>query len=591
MKATKYLAMAVMALTFAACSNDELASVAQKNANGLKPVEFTTVVKNQTRAPAYNPDPQITSDNLALFYMESTGTFYAADGTPVTNPKFTVQKDNSSWIYKVNDAETASTLYWPLEGTDATFSAWSYTGASYDKEGLDNSYANRDAVGAYTALSYTGSGDGPVVNLDFKHAVSKVEFKAKVLDKSDASPLNVKVFVRAICIKNVAYAASSYTASTSTTTMGAFNNTADKRDIIKVINLTDPDDDDWLTATTDGDPSTDGRQAKALGSQTKVFVMPQTIAAVEDFSTSTWSKPYISVLARICIDGGDADGTIIFPKGSGSNHHAWIALPLPADFTGFQAHKNYIFTLNFRNDALGLVDRDQNPNDDEDPCGPDATDEIGGETPGGPVHVPDHSGFPLNVTVTEVLDFEEGGDVDVNLPTASAPTSYTLAESTVGMIVGTDGNAYNVADKDNLPTGVTAVAMVAYKNGSNGLAIQLNASPSLMEYGAASSYTGYPEVSGGIATWRLPSKDDWQNMFVGCAKSGDAEKSNYMDPIAGFKEKIAATGIEFNSNGYWSPDGSNTWAVDVYLDDTNATASFSSTFGYYTKYVLGCLAF
>lgn len=426
MKATKYLAMAVMALAFAACSNDELASVAQKNANGLKPVEFTTVVKNQTRAPAYNPDPQITSDNLALFYMESTGTFYAADGTPVTNPKFTVQKDNSSWIYKVNDAETASTLYWPLEGTDATFSAWSYTGASYDKEGLDNSYANRDAVGAYTALSYTGSGDGPVVNLDFKHAVSKVEFKAKVLDKSDASPLNVKVFVRAISIKNVAYAASSYTASTSTTTMGAFNNTDDKRDIIKVIRLTDPDDDDWLTATTDGDPSTDGRQAKALGSQTKLFVMPQTIAAVEDFSTSTWSKPYISVLARICIDGGDADGTIIFPKGSGSNHHAWIALPLPADFTGFQAHKNYIFTLNFRNDALGLVDRDQNPNDDEDPCGPDATDEIGGETPGGPVHVPDHSGFPLNVTVTEVLDFDAEGNYDMPTYTEVFTTNQGL---------------------------------------------------------------------------------------------------------------------------------------------------------------------
>ena len=455
MKATKYLAMAVMALAFAACSNDELASVAQKNANGLKPVEFTTVVKNQTRAPAYNPDPQITSDNLALFYMESTGTFYAADGTPVTNPKFTVQKDNSSWIYKVNDAETASTLYWPLEGTDATFSAWSYTGASYDKEGLDNSYANRDAVGAYTALSYTGSGDGPVVNLDFKHAVSKVEFKAKVLDKSDASPLNVKVFVRAICIKNVAYAASSYTASTSTTTMGAFNNTADKRDIIKVINLTDPDDDDWLTATTDGDPSTDGRQAKALGSQTKVFVMPQTIAAVEDFSTSTWSKPYISVLARICIDGGDADGTIIFPKGSGSNHHAWIALPLPADFTGFQAHKNYIFTLNFRNDALGLVDRDQNPNDDEDPCGPDATDEIGGETPGGPVHVPDHSGFPLNVTVTEVLDFDAEGNYDMPTYTEVFTTnqgldSYNGTHFTITCEHSGDGDGLNIGQNNHV---------------------------------------------------------------------------------------------------------------------------------------------
>lgn len=170
-------------------------------------------------------------------------------------------------------------------------------------------------------------------------------------------------------------------------------------------------------------------------------------------------------------------------------------------------------------------------------------------------------------------------------------TGHALALAVVGEIVGTDGLAYDVADKDNLPIGVTAVAMVAYKDGSNGLAIQLNASPSLMDWESANSYTGYPAVSGGVATWRLPSMDDWQNMFVGCAKSGDAEKSNYMDPIAGFKEKIAATGIAFDSNGYWSPSGTYSWAVDVNLYDTYATASFSSTPGYYNKYVLGCLAF
>jgi hypothetical protein len=170
-------------------------------------------------------------------------------------------------------------------------------------------------------------------------------------------------------------------------------------------------------------------------------------------------------------------------------------------------------------------------------------------------------------------------------------TGHALASAVVGEIVGTDGLAYDVADKDNLPVGVTAVAMVAYKDGSNGLAIQLNNSPSYTYGDDAQSYTGYPAVSGGVATWRLPSMDDWQNMFVGCAKSGDAEKSNYMDPIAGFKEKIAATGIAFDSNGYWSPSGTYSWAVDVNLYDTYATASFSSTLGYYNKYVLGCLAF
>lgn len=50
----------------------------------------------------------------------------------------------------------------------------------------------------------------------------------------------------------------------------------------------------------------------------------------------------------------------------------------------------------------------------------------------------------------------------------AGPTAYTLTESTVGMIVGSDGKAYAAADKDNLPTGVTAVAIVAYKGSETG---------------------------------------------------------------------------------------------------------------------------
>lgn len=56
----------------------------------------------------------------------------------------------------------------------------------------------------------------------------------------------------------------------------------------------------------------------------------------------------------------------------------------------------------------------------------------------------------------------------------AGPTAYTLAESTVGMIVGSDGKAYAAADKDNLPSGVTAVAMVAYKGSATGEASPYN---------------------------------------------------------------------------------------------------------------------
>lgn len=147
---------------------------------------------------------------------------------------------------------------------------------------------------------------------------------------------------------------------------------------------------------------------------------------------------------------------------------------------------------------------------------------------------------------------------------------YTLSNSTVGMIVGSDGKAYDVTDKDKLPTGVTAVAMVAYKNGSKGLAIQLNSSPSKMSRSDADAYTGYPTISGNVGTWRLPSDEDWINMFTGCAINGDGLQSNNSDPdplyfISGFMEKIDATGTTWANGGqYWSSTTTGTGSDTEY---------------------------
>ena len=170
---------------------------------------------------------------------------------------------------------------------------------------------------------------------------------------------------------------------------------------------------------------------------------------------------------------------------------------------------------------------------------------------------------------------------------------HALSASAVGDIVGSDGKAYAVADKDNLPIGVTAVAMVASKNGSNGLAIQLNASPVSKEWDEAKTYAeGLVAVPGG--TWRLPSKTDWQNMFIGCAITGDITGTpDYMSPIAGFKEKIGATGTAWQSGNYWSstPSGSLAWYLYVNLNDNNASAVFYQKGTSLSSWVLGCLAF
>lgn len=169
-----------------------------------------------------------------------------------------------------------------------------------------------------------------------------------------------------------------------------------------------------------------------------------------------------------------------------------------------------------------------------------------------------------------------------------------LKMATVGDVILSDG-------KFAAPSSTgTKVAMIAYLgNGSecdHGLAIQLNASPADMDWSAACSYSSYPSITGNPGIWRLPSKDDWQNMFVGCAKSGDAISPNnigIMDPIAGFKEKIVATGITWWSFIYWSSLGSGSFAcqVSVNLNGSYAKAVFNNVHVSNGRCVLGCLAF
>ena len=170
---------------------------------------------------------------------------------------------------------------------------------------------------------------------------------------------------------------------------------------------------------------------------------------------------------------------------------------------------------------------------------------------------------------------------------------HALASSAVGEIVGSDGLAYYASDKNDLPSGVTAVAMVAYKSATAGesLAIQLNDSPASMSWSDACNYSGYPSITGNPGTWHLPSKADWQNMFVGCAKSGDAGASDKMSPIVGFMEKIGAAGITWQAYQFWSSTVGElgAWWVNVNLYTVRADFYQGDSSNLY--YVLGCLAF
>jgi hypothetical protein len=129
-------------------------------------------------------------------------------------------------------------------------------------------------------------------------------------------------------------------------------------------------------------------------------------------------------------------------------------------------------------------------------------------------------------------------------------TGHALSASAVGEVVGTDGLAYAVADKDNLPTGVSAAGMVAYKNGSNGLVIALSDDGTMDWSTANGATTGAaahtPAVTG--QTWKLPSQAEWQQMF----SANGGSQSSY----TGLNTALAAAGGDSSKlqdgDDYWS---------------------------------------
>ena len=181
-----------------------------------------------------------------------------------------------------------------------------------------------------------------------------------------------------------------------------------------------------------------------------------------------------------------------------------------------------------------------------------------------------------------------------NIERSAAPavaTGHALSASAVGEVVGTDGMAYDVADKDNLPTGVTAAGMVAYKSGSNGLVIALADEAGTMNWSTANGTTTgaaahTPTVTG--QTWKLPSEDEWKQMFNA---NGSNENS-----CAGLNTAIGnAGGTALQKGYYWSSDefydSEEGEYVVRYVQINNDNASFYVGGKNPSDRVRACLAF
>ena len=106
----------------------------------------------------------------------------------------------------------------------------------------------------------------------------------------------------------------------------------------------------------------------------------------------------------------------------------------------------------------------------------------------------------------------------------------------LGQVIGSDGKNYDYA---SLPGGVTAVAKICYVSGSNGLALAL-ADEGQMDWSTAISTCAAhtPAFTGG--TWKLASKDEWDNMIN---VAGFATLRDGFTSVGGFN---------LQSDRYWS---------------------------------------
>lgn len=169
MKKYLFLALGVAALT--SCSSDEVTELNQGNE-----IKFSVVADNDSRAATVYCNNNLMDE----FYVYAT-----ADGTPFINADL-IKYENSKWENK-----TATQRYWPETFTAMNFyGVVSETGETLNKIAVSNegvpqitNFEPATDVAEQTDLLYavenvTTKPDNGEVSLNFRHALSQIEFRA-----------------------------------------------------------------------------------------------------------------------------------------------------------------------------------------------------------------------------------------------------------------------------------------------------------------------------------------------------------------------------------------------------------------------------
>ena len=170
--------------------------------------------------------------------------------------------------------------------------------------------------------------------------------------------------------------------------------------------------------------------------------------------------------------------------------------------------------------------------------------------------------------VSESKEVEAGKIYNIS---RSAAAASGITSPSLGQVIGSDGKNY---DAGSLPSGVDAVAMIAYVSGSHGLAIALSNEMSkdedAMDWTTATTTAAAHTPAFAGCTWRLPSKDDWENMFyVNSGYSGLNDKlrtaggdSSMLQEMTNYWSSTEKNGYEAYYMNFESYFGANYYIAD-----------------------------
>lgn len=337
-----FAAMAIAAL--ASCSNDELIDV-----NSGEGISFRTSLDKATRGTAN----VTTRENLKDFKVTAIGN----NSNYFTDLQVSSTDLGATW-------NTASTYYWPsyelkffayapitgIGTVGITNSAQQITGFSPDTD-----VAKQKDLLIACNTGTKDANEGPGVLMNFKHALSQIEIKAK------CSNPNIKIEVKGVRIVNPA-TSGNFTFPTEQTT---------SQFTLPQGNWTSLEGDNTSAYKIKGDNAVtlSSTASSIMFGENNFMLIPQKLTPWAGNTNTTGA--YISVLCRIYSVNGE-ETTLLYPQPtSGDTKDGKYAYASVAIDTNWEPGKKYIYTLEFCSAATdgnggGLIDPNPDNGSDSD---------------------------------------------------------------------------------------------------------------------------------------------------------------------------------------------------------------------------------